>query len=944
MVSVLFADLVESTARAQGLDPEDVRELQDVYWEQLRMELERYGGTVEKFIGDAVVGLFGAPVAHEDDPERAVRAALAIRDWARDQDGLQVRIGVATGEALVRLAARPLAGEGMVAGDVMNVVSRIQAAAAANGVLADEGTYRATKHAIEYGKLEPIDAKGKPAPLPVWQPLDALARFGVDVAHRPRGPLVGRDRELDVFRGALERAEAESTPQLVTLVGVPGIGKSRLVYELRESLEADPALVRWRQGRSLPYGDGAAFWALGEIVKAEAGILETDSAKAAGEKLTRAVERTARDEREWVERHLRPLVGVGSAAFDGAGGEAEAFAAWRRFLGALAEERPLVVVFEDLHWAEEGLLAFIEELLEWAGRVPILVVCTARPEFLEKRPNWGAGRLNAVMLALSPLRDDETAMVLEALLDRAPGGEKQAALLELIGGNPLFAEQFAFLLDERGAERRLPLPETVHGVIAARLDGLSQAEKTLLQNASVFGKVFWEGAAVALDSTDRHNAADVLHSLERKEFVQRAPRSSVPGETEYAFRHVLLRDVAYGQIPRGDRAEKHERAAAWIGSLGRVEDHADLLAHHYAMALELRSATGATPRALVARTQGALARAGARALAVNAFATAAGYYDRALALLADDDAERPALFFQYARALFRGGDEKRRAVLEEAQAGLLAAGDVDAAAEAGALAAEAAWFEGDRDTVDRHLQRAVALVEDRGPSRAKAHVLAAAARFRMLADQYDEAIEVGRAALEMAELLRLDEIRAQALISLGTARFYVGDDDGRRDIARGIELALETNNLAAAARGYQNLSATAEDRASGIELVKKVEELSLRIGDVDGARHAQGIQVFHAMSLGRWDEASALADEFIEVCEQGRPYQEATVRAVRAWIRLGRDDVAGALVDIEQAVTLARAAKDPQLFLGTLGDAALVNVRAGAPRRSQDARRRGPRR
>jgi predicted ATPase/class 3 adenylate cyclase len=832
-VSVLFADLVDSTARAQGLDPEDVRKLQDAYWRQLRTDLERYGGTVEKYIGDAVVGLFGAPVAHEDDPERAVRAALAIRDWARVQEGLQVRIGVATGEALIRLAAQPLAGEGMAAGDVLNMVSRIQAAAEANDVLVDEITYRATKHTIEYEEREPIDAKGKAAPLSVWLPLDARARFGVDVAHRSRAPLVGRKRELDLLRDALARAKEESTPQLVTLVGVPGIGKSRLVHELRESLEADPALLRWRQGRSLPYGDGAAFWALGEIVKAEAGILETDSANAVAEKLTRAVERTVPDEREWVERHLRPLVGVGRTAADGDGDEAEALAAWRRFLEALAEERPSVLVFEDLHWAEEGLLAFIEDLLEWIGRVPMLVVCTARPEFLEKRRSWSAGRLNAATLSLSPLRDDEVAMVLEALLDRAPGGEERAALLDRIGGNPLFAEQFAFLLGERSDELRLPLPETVHGVIAARIDGLPQAEKSLLQNAAVFGKVFWEGAAVALDSVERQNAADVLHSLERKEFVQRAARSSVPGETEYAFRHVLLRDVAYGQIPRTDRAEKHERAAAWIESLGRLDDHADLLAHHYATALELRSTTGATPPALVARTRGALARAGDRALAVNAFATAAGYYGRALALLAGDDAERPALVFQYARALFRGGHEERRAVIDEAQAALLSAGDAEAAAEAGALAAEAAWYDGDRDAVDRHLQQALALVEDRAPSPAKAHVLAAVARFRMLAAQYDEAIEVGRAALEMADTLALDEIRAQTLITLGTARHHAGDDDGRGDIGRGIELALSTNNLAAAARGYQNLSATADDRVREVEFVSKSEELWLRIGNVD---------------------------------------------------------------------------------------------------------------
>src|SRR6266850_5767310 len=278
VVTVLFADLVGFTAQAERLDPEDVRSVLAPYYARLRGELERFGGTVEKFIGDAVMALFGAPVAHEDDPERAVRAALAIRDWAREEDAVQVRIAVNTGEALINLGARPEAGEGMAAGDVVNTTARLQSAAPINGIIVGETTYRATSQSIEFRELEPVEAKGKVEPLAVWEALDARARVGTE-AVSTQAPLVGRSRELDQLVDSFERAVQESSPQLVTLVGVPGIGKSRLVLELATILDERPDLVYWRHGRSLPYGEGVTFWALSEIVKAQAGILETDSAE-----------------------------------------------------------------------------------------------------------------------------------------------------------------------------------------------------------------------------------------------------------------------------------------------------------------------------------------------------------------------------------------------------------------------------------------------------------------------------------------------------------------------------------------------------------------------------------------------------------------------------------------------------------------------------------------
>src|SRR5262249_18547747 len=317
VVTVLFADLVGFTSRAESLDPEDVHAVLRPYHERLRTELERYGGTVEKFIGDAVMALFGAPSAHEDDPERAVRAALAIRDWARPGGALEVGIRITTGEALVTLGARPEAGEGMASGDIVNTAARLQAAAPENGILADETTYRATERAIEYRAADPVGAKGMAQALPVWEPVEACSRLGAD-GGRPRTALVGPRREVDLRTDALARVREKRSPQLVTLVGEPGIGKSRLVSELFGALEGEPDLVYWRQGRSLPYGEGVSFWALGEMVKAQAEILETDSDEEAGAKLERAVEQV--DGGEWLLSHPRPPGGQGTGVPSARGG------------------------------------------------------------------------------------------------------------------------------------------------------------------------------------------------------------------------------------------------------------------------------------------------------------------------------------------------------------------------------------------------------------------------------------------------------------------------------------------------------------------------------------------------------------------------------------------------------------------------------------------------
>src|SRR5712692_8708095 len=404
VITVVFADIVGFTERAEHLDPEDVEAMLGPYQELLRTELERLGGTVEKFIGDAVMATFGAPVAHEDDPERGVRAALAIRDAIREEGKLEVRIAVHTGEAIVRLDALPASGDTIAAGDVLNTASRLQEAAPVNGIVVGEPTYNATRDVIDYVTIEPIEAKGKVAPIPAWEAIRP-SRRAVEGRRASRTSLVGRTRELTLLRGTLERVESERSPQLVTLVGVPGIGKSRLVSELVRSHFEDRGLRDWQQGRCLPYGDGVSFWAIAEIVKGLARILESDEAEIVAEKLAQAVgEAMPEDEAELVRTRLAPLVGLEGDAATGSERRDESFAALRRFLEAIAERRPLMVVIEDLHWADDGVLDFLDYLADWAGGVPLLILCTARPELLERRPGWGGGKLNALTLGVSPAR------------------------------------------------------------------------------------------------------------------------------------------------------------------------------------------------------------------------------------------------------------------------------------------------------------------------------------------------------------------------------------------------------------------------------------------------------------------------------------------------------------------------------------------------------------
>src|SRR6266508_3463114 len=653
LVSVLFAEVDEPTGEADERDPEDVSTMLDRNLERMRAEVSGFGGCVEHAIGGTTMAVFGVPQTHEDDPERAVRAALAIRD-ALGGD-VELRIAVATGEALVT----PGGGPTRVAGDLVTTCARLQQAAPPGSVLVSEATERATSRVISYGPAS-----------------------------------------------------------LLALAGQAGIGKSRLVAELWRAVEADRELIAWRQGRSTPYGEGVTFGALGEIIKAEAGILETDSPDRIYRKIAQATEYALGGDHSgaaWVSAHLRLLLGAADERSIQPARQDEAFAAWRRFLQSLAARRPLVLVVEDLHCADDALLTFIPSLLDRpggpVGDVSMLVVITARTELLERRPDWARNGNGRTTVHLDPLSADDTTRLLGALLahHRFPGaiGSQLAATA---GGNPLFAEEYVRMLRDRGLRAEdfegheaappalgtppgqerpraeLPLPETVHAIIAARLDAL--------------------------------------------DFIYQASRSSMAGEREYGFRHVLIRDVAYGQIPRAERSSKHRRAAAWLESLSahnalerperRAANLAELLAHHYGRALSFATAARRADEDLAWRTRVALRDAGDRVTALGVHATAARYYARALELWPANDPDRPELEFRAGRA--RCHSEGTGAeLIASARDGLLEAGKRELAAEAEILLGQLIW-EGGR-TPSKHVERALALVTDSPPSRPKAIVL-----------------------------------------------------------------------------------------------------------------------------------------------------------------------------------------------------------------------------
>ncbi len=956
VVSVLFADLVGFTARSDQADPEDVRASLHPYHARVKREIERFGGTIEKFVGDAVMAVYGAPLAHEDDAERAVRAALripdAIAELNQTSPGLElaVRVAVNTGEALVALGARPEQGEAMVSGDVVNTAARLQQAAPVGGVVVGEVTYRSTRGVIEYEPLEPVQVKGKAEPVPIWRAVEARSRYGVDVEGVGHA-FIGREEDLTFLQQAFARTLRDSAVQLVTLTGEPGVGKTRLVREFFRYVDDLPGLYYWRQGRCLAYGENVTFWALGEVVKAQAGILESDGPREAAEKLRRAVEQAVDDpsEREWVAGRLAPLVGS-----EGAGGAAPAdrdefFAAWRRFLEGVASVGPLVIVVEDLHWADPALLAFLDYLTDWSTGVSILIVCTARPELYEASPGWGGGKRNALTIALSPLSTEETARLIAALLEQAVlPVETQAALLERSGGNPLHTEQFVAMLIDRGllvrrsrgwdivTDAEIPVPETVQSIIAARLDTLPAERKALVHDASVVGKVFWSGTLAAMGGIDEKAAVEGLHELARKELVRPARRSSVEGQAEYAFWHALTREVAYSQIPRAVRAAKHQAAAAWIEGLGgeRVADHAEFLAYHYVQALELVKASGGTDstelQGLEDNTRRFLVMAGDRAGLMDP-PRAASFYEQALAMFPNGHLERPAVLVKATEARWRAGElanSEAQSMYREAIELFRGLGDSIGAGETMVKLSSPLWAGGDSAQAMQLVTDAVGLIEPEGPGPELALAYASLGGRKVLAGQVEESLVWADKALELAAELHLPAVLTRALQIRGMARCALGDLDGLADLREGLRVALSSEVSVETSNAYVNLSFSlwlTEGPAAGLATHREAIQFNARRGLPRDANWATAETCWFLFDLGEWDELLGVVDRVGAIDFQ----MGVSAMAYGAMVRACRGESDGLRSIEEEFLARARHIRDPQILVPALGIAVVIEHAAG---------------
>ena len=620
LVSVLFVDLVGFTSRSEQLDPEDVRAFLIPYYERVRSELESHGGKVEKFVGDAVMGVFGAPVTYGDDAERAVRAAFAVRDWA-EHEGLQLRVAVNTGEAIVALDASPERGETFVAGDVVNTAARLQSASPVGAVLVGEETYIGTRGSIEYRPAQPVVAKGKEAPVQAWLALRATAAIG----ERPSAqvPMIGRDRELGVLTGVWDRVVDEGRSHFVTVFGPAGIGKSRIALELAQILNAQGARVI--RGRSTPYGASTPYSAFGQQVKQTARIFDSDDPVEAREKLAEAVASLAGPAA--AEEHAPNLAMLLGLDDEGEAADREQlFFSARVLVESLALRGPTMLLYEDIHWADASLLDLLETFGARVRDVPVLFLALARPELLGERPGWGGGLPAYTALPLEPLGDAAGRELATELLGRVDTATRADRVAETAEGNPLFIEELARCIGEQQAKGLDELPTSIRAIIAARLDALPASERAVLVDASVVGRVFWRGALSEIE--DREDLSQVLGSLEARDLILREAVSRIRGDQQFGFKHGLIHDVAYSTLPRAARRSRHAAVARYLEAATDVGQSHEALGHHW-------RAAGDDERA-VAHLTAAADQAG-RGWAKQ---RAVALYREALELLGEDDTRR----------------------------------------------------------------------------------------------------------------------------------------------------------------------------------------------------------------------------------------------------------------------------------------------------------------
>jgi class 3 adenylate cyclase/tetratricopeptide (TPR) repeat protein len=838
VVTIMFADLAGSTALGEHLDPEDVRDLQGNLFELVNGEVERFGGTTEKFVGDAVLAVFGIPRAHEDDPERAVRAGLAAQERfasfagsVRERFGSDVglRIGVNTGEVVAgrEAAAR---GELMVSGDAVNVAARLQQAAEPGQVLAGERTHAATSRSVSYKGAPAVAAKGKSDPVAAWIAVEALEEPG----SRPalHGPLVGRSEELAILTALAGRVERERAPQLVTLYGAAGVGKSRL---LAESVERLPQAILLA-GRCLPYGEEIAYWPLAEAAKTQAGILDTDPAETALEKLRTTVHSAVPQHAEQIFEALAWTIGL--ALPDATGGQEVAQRlqnAWQLYLTALGRRHLTVLTVEDIHWASGAMLDLLEGLADALSGTSVLVACTARTELLETRPTWGAAKQNAAALTLAPLDGEKASQLLSSLLGENGASETaRERVLASAEGNPFFVEEMVHMLIEQGALTRSgdgwdatesladhPLPDSIHGVIAARIDLLDANARDALRRCSVIGRVFWPQAAGVSEQT--------IAALGKRDLVFQQPSSTMAGMTEFAFKHALTREVAYATLPRSERRQLHRRVAEWVQEVApdRSVEAAELAAYHYVEAL----AYGEDDPAVSRRAYELLLTAGEAAMQRGALTVAETQSERALQY-APDDAARAAVLLMLAR--------------------------VDVMVEAMGLTG----------TLQRSLERLQRALEIAGPDAAlRGDVLGWQSRVFWLLGRWDEAMA---AADEAVEVLRgLPESPQLARVLARRSQLAMLRDDANADVLsrEALEVATRVGDKFAIVNARINLTTTAGLRGSA-------PDPGVMLETIDTAREAGAIEeAFRALVNFIWSSSGYLPVDEVETFRQ-----EALVR------------------------------------------------------------------
>ena len=876
LVSVLFADLVGFTTLSQSRDPEIVRELLSRYFDTCRRLIGLYGGTVEKFIGDAVMAVWGTPVATEDDAERAVRAALdlvaavsALGDEA-GIDELRARAGVMTGEAAVTVGAE---GQGMVAGDMVNTASRIQSTAEPGRVLVGDATRRATEPTVVYEDAGSHELQGKAGLHRLWRAMRVVS--GARGALKSEGleaPFVGRDRELRQIKDLFHASSEEGRSHLVSVIGPAGIGKSRLVWEFYKYFDGLPQIVYWHRGRCLSYGEGVTYWALADMVRMRCRIAEDDAPEAAAAKLAEVLDThvTDADERRFVEPRVAHLLGLDETGkFD----REDLFAAWRTFFERLADLYPTVLAFEDMQWADASLLDFIEYLLEWSRRSPLYVITAARPELVERRETWGAGKRNFTSLYLEPLTDGAMRDLLAGLVPGLPD-----TLLERILGRaegvPLYAVETVRMLLDRGdlvlrgsvyepaAEvERLEVPETLHALIAARLDGLRPEERHVVQRGSVLGKTFSRPALIALADMDDTALEAALATLVRKEVlsIQADPRS--PEHGQYGFLQDLMRHVAYEGLSRRERHALHMAAAAHLEAAGGDEDEiVEVLASHYLNAYEVAPDEDVAARVRV-QARSLVIRAAERAESLGAPGEACRYHRRA-AELADDPLEQAGHLDRAGRMATRAAALDDAAALFDRAIELYELhSDERVSSRVSARRAHVEHLTGHLSDAIERMERAYAVLSQGEPDEDLAWLAVRLATSVYFVGDVERSARLADESLNIAEALGLREVIASGWIT----KAMIGASGRRPEEARGLfglalDLATHDGFAEQASRASANLSDLAFRRDRYEEALAHLDRAAALAGAI-GNRPVEWFvtseRTYPLFVLGRWDDALA---------------------------------------------------------------------------------------